>query len=35
MLNTLELAVSLHSEESVILKKEDIQEALQQKNVIS
>jgi len=34
MLNTLELAVSLHSEESVILKKEDIQEALQQKNVL-
>jgi len=34
MLNTLELAVSLHSEERVMLKKEDIQEALQQKNVI-
>ena len=34
MLNTLELAVSLHSEERAILKKEDIQEALQQKNVI-
>ena len=34
MLNTLELAVSLHSEERAMLKKEDIQEALQQKNVI-
>ena len=34
MLNTLELAVSLHSEEKAMLKKEDIQEALQQKNVI-
>ena len=34
MLNTLELAVSLHSEESAKLMKEDIQEALQQKNVI-
>jgi len=34
MLNTLELAVSLHSEEKVMLNKEDIQEALQQKNVI-
>jgi len=34
MLNTLELAISLHSEENVKLLKEDIQEALQQKNVI-
>jgi len=34
MLNTLELAVSLHSEEKAMLKKKDIQEALQQKNVI-
>ncbi len=34
MLNTLELAISLHSEESAKLMKEDIQEALQQKNVI-
>ena len=34
MINTLELAVSLHSEERAMLKKEDIQEALQQKNVI-
>ncbi len=34
MLNTLELAVSLHSEEQAMLNKEDIQEALQQKNVI-
>jgi len=34
MLNTLELAISLHSEENAKLLKEDIQEALQQKNVI-
>jgi len=34
MLNTLELAVSLHSEERATIKKEDIKEALQQKNVI-
>ena len=34
MLNTLELAISLHSEGNAKLLKEDIQEALQQKNVI-
>ena len=34
MLNTLELAISLHSKESAKLVKKDIQEALQQKNVI-
>jgi len=34
MLNTLELAISLHSEERAVIKREDIQEALQQKNVI-
>ena len=34
MLNTLELAISLHSEDSAKLIKKDIQEALQQKNVI-
>ena len=34
MLNTLELATSLHSEENTKLIKNDIQEALQQKHVI-
>ena len=34
MLNTLELAISLHSEGNAKLLKEDIHEALQQKNVI-
>jgi len=34
MLNTFELAITLHSEERAMIKKEDIQEALQQKNVI-
>ena len=34
MLNTLELAVSLHAEENPRLIKEDIQEALQQKHII-
>jgi len=34
MLNTLELAISLHSEGNAKLLKVDIQEALQQKNVI-
>ena len=34
MLNTLELAISLHSEGNAKLLKENIQEALQQKNVI-
>ena len=34
MLNTLELAVSLHTEDNPKLIKEDIQEALQQKNII-
>ena len=34
MLNTLELAVSLHSEGDPKLTKEDVQEALQQKHII-
>ena len=34
MLNTLELAVSLHTEENPRLTKEDVQEALQQKHII-
>jgi putative ATPase len=34
MLNTLELAVSLHTEDSPRLIKEDVQEALQQKHII-
>ena len=34
MLNTLELAVSLHSEKNPSLTKEDVQEALQQKHII-
>ena len=34
MLNTLELAVSLHTEENPRLTKKDVQEALQQKHII-
>jgi putative ATPase len=34
MLNTLELAVSLHSEKNAKLLQDDIEEALQQKNII-